>query len=157
LLKIIQFKTWLTIEFDGFRDRELSFVDPVHELSWSFPLVGYFLDFKIEEHSFSVLDSFAEELPVFETLRSSVFLEFPIAIVVPPTLGALCNIDGFHVSIPHLFHVDGKFIDNVFQHMEIHNARDIQILESVDSVFQELSFLTAVLLDVVFMSNDDLF
>jgi len=157
LSKIIQFETWLTIEFDGFQDRELSFVDPVHELPWLFPLVSYFLDFKVKEHSFSVLDSFAEGLPVFETLGSSVFLEFPIAIVVPPTLGVLCDVGGFCVSIPHLFHVDGKFVDDVFQHMEICNAQDVQILESVDSVLQELSFLITVLLDVVFTSDDDLF
>jgi len=147
----------LTIEFDGFQDRELLFVDPVHELPWPFSLVGYFLDFKIEEHSFSVLDSFVEGLPVFETLRSSVFLEFPIAIVVSPTLRALCDIGGFRISIPHLFYIDGKFVDDVFQHMEICNAQDIQILESVDSVFQELSFLIAILLDVVFTSDDNLF
>ena len=41
--------------------------------------------------------------------------------------------------------------------MEIHNARDVQILESIDSIFQELSFFIAVLLDVVFISDDDLF
>jgi len=138
----------LTIEFDSFQDKELLFVDPVHELPWPFPLVGYFLDFKVEEHSFSILDSFVEGLPVFETLGSSVFLEFSITIVVLPTLGVLCDIGGFCVLIPCLFHIDGKFVDNVFQHMEICNARDIQILESVDSVFQELSFLTTVLLDV---------
>jgi len=141
----------------GFWDRKLLFVDPVHELPWPFPLVSYFLDFKVKEHSFSVLDSFVEGLPVFETFGSSVFLEFPIAIVVPPTLGALCDIGRFHILIPCLFHIDCKFINNVFQYMEIRNARDIQILESVDSILQELSFLIAVLLDVVFTSDDDLF
>jgi len=55
------------IILNSFSSRELSFLDPVHELPWIISLVGDFIDLIIKELSFCFLDSFSEFLPIIQT------------------------------------------------------------------------------------------
>jgi len=119
LPKIIQYKVWLAIEFDSFRGGKLSFVDPIHRLPWPSFFVGYFIDFEVEKYLFGTLYCFAKEFPVFKTLQQSIFLKLTATVIIPPTLGVPHDIGEFCISVSCLVYIIRKFVDNVFQHMNI--------------------------------------
>ena len=47
----------------------------------------------------------------------------------------LCNIGEFHISILHLVYFISEIVDNIFQHMNVQEVRDIQVLNNVGGVF----------------------
>jgi len=88
-------------------------------LSWLSFFVGYFIDFKVEKHLFGTLYCFAEEFPVFKTLQQSIFLKLTATVIIPPTLGVPHNIGEFCISVLCLVHIIRRFVENVFQHINI--------------------------------------
>jgi len=59
----------MTVIFNSFNSRKLAFVHPVHEFPWTPFFVGDFLNLKVKEGIFSVLDCFLELLPILDTLE----------------------------------------------------------------------------------------
>ena len=60
---------------------------------------------------------------------------------MPRDIGAFC------VSVPHLFNIISEFIDYVFQHVNVYEIRDIQVLDNVmNSLVWAVAFDTLSLL-----------
>jgi len=85
----------LTIILDHFYSWEFVLVNLAHKFPEIKFLIGYFLDFEIEERSFHILNSLSESLPVFNILQRPIFFQVFVAVVIPPTFCMLCDIDDF--------------------------------------------------------------
>ena len=68
MLQVIDFQAWLVVEFDYFNGQKFSLVDPIHKFPRALFLVGYFLNFEIEESPLSVLDHSPEGFPILQLL-----------------------------------------------------------------------------------------
>jgi len=62
----------LVVEFDHFNGRKFSLVDPIHKFPRASFLVGYFLNFEIEESPLGVLDHSSEGFPILQLLQRPV-------------------------------------------------------------------------------------
>jgi len=60
---------------NSFDSRELAFLDPIHEISWATVFVSNFFNFVIKERPLSFLDHIFEVMPVFKTLRKTIFFK----------------------------------------------------------------------------------
>ena len=95
ILQVINIKTLLIIILDGFNGRQFMLVDPVHEFPRSSLFVNDFLNFVVKERSLCKFDFALENFPVFQTSCYSIIVQHTSTLLVPPTLGMLCNVDLF--------------------------------------------------------------
>jgi len=74
---------------------EFVLINPTHKFPKAVLFIGYFLDFEIKERPFCIFDSLSESLLIFNILRSPIFCQVFVALIVPPTFCMLCDIDNF--------------------------------------------------------------
>ena len=109
LPKIIEFDTWSTIVLNSFNGWKFSLLNPIYEFPRSI-LLNNFVDFVIEEFVFSSSNHFFENLPIFKTLRLSVFVKIPITIIVPPCFGAFHDVNIFGILEPNIVYIKGDLL-----------------------------------------------
>ena len=87
----------------------------LQEFSRTLSLVGYLLNFEVEEWSFGILNCLLELFPVLNAPGQLILFQVPTAIYALPTLGVLCDVDSFWVIYPYSFYWTGKVMNNIFQ------------------------------------------
>ena len=135
----------MSIILNSFSSRELSFLDPVHELPWIISLVGDFIDLIIKELSFCFLDSFSEFLPIIQTFWMSVYVKISATIIVPPGFGIPCNIDFFRVLMPYIADIYSKRVDNFFKNIDINNRISLEVFYEIFQFGNKSIFLLTIL------------
>ena len=95
VLQVVDIKTLLIIIFDGFDGRQLVLVDLVHEFPRSLFFVSDFLNFGVEERSLRRFDCALENFPIFQISCCTIIVQHTSALLIPPTLGILCDVDLF--------------------------------------------------------------
>ena len=91
--QVVNIKTLLIIILDGFDGGQFMLVDPVHEFPRFSFFVSDFLNFGVEERSLCKFDFALENFPIFQTSCYLIIVQHIFALLVPPTLGMLHDVD----------------------------------------------------------------
>jgi len=127
-----------SIVLNSFSSGELSFLDPVHELSWTTSLVGNFINFTIKEILFHFLDSSSEFLLIIQTSQMLVSIKVSVTIIIPPDFEMPCNVDFLGVLMPYI-------VDDFFKNIDINNRISLEVFYEIFQFSNKLIFLLAIL------------
>ena len=132
MLKVINFKIWLTIIFDCFDSWEFAFVNLVYKLLETSPFVGDLLNLKIKECVFSDLDCFLKLFPVLYILGCLILVKVSAVVCILLTLRVPYNVDYFWILYPNIFHQAGKFANNAIKVINIGYVVSVNISDCFD-------------------------
>jgi len=99
----------LIVVLNSFNGQKFSSLNPIHEFPRSI-LLDNFVDFVIKEFVFSSSDRFFENLPIFKTLRLSVFVKIPMTLIIPPCFGTFHDVNIFGILEPNIVYIKGNLL-----------------------------------------------